>query len=196
MTTMLDLAPPAAEIARLLDGVWDDQLDATTPSVTPVAALLDHLMGLTLAFRVAAEKGPDLAPNGPEPSAGELDPDWRRELPKRLEALAEAWRDPAAWEGVTAAGGLTMPGDVAASVAVDELVLHGWDLAKATGQDFRCDDASTETVYEFTAAMSEPGQEDGRKGLFGPVVAVPAGASRLDHALGFSGRDPQWAPPG
>ena len=196
MTTMLDLAPPAAEIARLLDGVRDDQLDAITPSVTPVAGLLDHLMGLALAFRVAAEKGPDLAPNGPEPSANQLDPAWRIELPERLDALAAAWRDPAAWEGMTAVGGVTMPGGDAASVAVDELVLHGWDLAKATGQDFRCDDSSVDTVYAFTEAMSKPGEEAGRKGLFGPVVPVPADASRLDRALGFSGRDPSWAPPG
>ena len=196
MTTMLDLGPAAAEAARLLDGVRDDQLAAPTPSVTPVAALLDHLMGLTAAFRAAAEKAPDLAPDGPESSADQLDPGWRTELPKRLDALAEAWRDPAAWEGMTAAGGMTMPGEVTAAVAMDELVLHSWDLAKATGQDFRCDEASLEAVYAFTAEMSEPGQEADREGLFGPVVPVPADASRLDHTLGFSGRDPQWAPPG
>ena len=40
--------------------------------------------------------------------------------------LAAAWRDPAAWEGMTEAGGLRMPADVMGAVALDQLVLHGW----------------------------------------------------------------------
>ena len=58
---------------------------------------------------------------------------------ERLDQLAEAWADPAAWEGLTEAGGLTMPAEVAGTVALDEVVLHGWDLARATGQDDRLD---------------------------------------------------------
>ena len=48
--------------------------------------------------------------------------------------MAEAWQDPAAWEGMTAAGGVDLRGEVAGVVALDELVIHGWDLAKAIGR--------------------------------------------------------------
>lgn len=44
--------------------------------------------------------------------------------------MAGAWKDPAAWTGMTRAGGVDLPGEIAAAVAADELVLHGWDLAR------------------------------------------------------------------
>ncbi|WP_426563386.1 TIGR03086 family metal-binding protein [Angustibacter sp. McL0619] len=195
---MLDLNPAAQEVRRLLDGVQDDQLsDATPCEGRPVAAMLDHLMGLTLAFKWAATK--DLPPGAggrPQPAADSLDPDWRTVLPGRLDALAEAWQDPQAWTGMTEAGGIQLPGEVAGLVALDEVVLHGWDLARATGQSFRCDPASAEAVLGFTEASARPDQSPRREGLFGPVVRVPDDAPVLDRALGFAGRDPSWQAPG
>lgn len=193
MTTMLDLEPPASEVKRLLEGITDEQLSAPTPcESTPVAGLLDHLMGLTLAFRDAAAKtsGPDSGKASA--SAADLDPDWRTLLPQRLDELAAAWKDPAAWQGMTWAGGVELPAEVMGGVAVDELVLHGWDLARATGQSFSADPASTQACFEFTSAMSKPGEEAAREGLFGPVVEVADDAPMLERALGFSGRDPAW----
>lgn len=195
MTTMLDLDSPCRELKRLAAGVTDDQLGARTPCEHyTVGDLLDHLMGLTLAFREAATKsaGPESAAGPDGASVAHLDPDWRRRLPAQLDELVAAWKNPEAWEGMTEAGGVTLPADVMGSVVVDELVLHGWDLARGTGQPFTCDPDSTQACYEFTAAMSEPGQEDGRVGLFGPVVEVPSDAPLLHRALAFSGRDPSW----
>lgn len=192
--TILDLGPPARQLVTLVEGVADDQLTGPTPCAgTSVAALLDHLVGLTQAFRDAAEKTGG-AGGGPTASAADLAPDWRRRLPAQLDELAAAWRDPAAWEGTTEAGGVTMPAAVMGRVAVDELVLHGWDLARATGQPFACDPVSTQVVFEFTSLMSQPEEQAGREGLFGPVVDVPPDASLLHRALGLSGRDPAWTP--
>jgi uncharacterized protein (TIGR03086 family) len=111
-----------------------------------------------------------------------------------LEELVEAWRDPEAWEGMTEAGGVTMPAEVMGVVALDELVLHGWDLARATGQPFSCDPASTAAVLEFTRASAQPEHAASREGLFGPVVEVPEDAPPFERALGFAGRDPRWTP--
>ena len=198
--TMIDLEPAAREVARLLDGVTDDHLAGPTPCAgTPVAALLDHLMGLSLAFTWAARKttaaeaggdasGPGLA------TAEHLDPKWRTVLPQRLDDLVRAWREPAAWEGMTEAGGVRMPGEVTGIVALDEVVLHGWDLARATGQSYTCDPVSTAAVLSFTSAAAQPERAATREGLFGPVVEVPADASDFDRALGYAGRDPAWTP--
>jgi uncharacterized protein (TIGR03086 family) len=192
---VLDLDPATREVARLLAGVSDDDLAAPTPSDIPVGQLLDHLMGLTLAFTWAARKTvPEDGSQPPSSSAADLDPRWRSELPRRLDELAAAWRDPAAWEGMTEAGGVTMPAAAMGVVALDELVLHGWDLARGTGQDFRCDPASTAAVLDFTSASATPEQAPRRDGLFGPVVPMPADAPPLDRALGFAGRDPGWTP--
>jgi uncharacterized protein (TIGR03086 family) len=193
---VIDLESAAREVARLLDGVTEERLDDPTPCAgTSVAALLDHLMGLSLAFTWAARKTipPEGGP-GPRASAEYLDPQWRTLLPQRLDELVEAWRDPIAWEGMTEAGGVTMPAEQMGIVALDELVLHGWDLARATGQPFTCNPANTAAVLAFTSASALPDQAASREGLFGPVVEVPEDAPELDRALGFAGRDPAWTP--
>src|SRR5712691_1793457 len=107
----LDLQPAAGEVARLLEGISEEQLTWPTPcGDSSVATLLDHFMNLSLVFAAAARKTTDGAPSGPPvASAGNLDPDWRAALPKRLGELADAWRDPVAWEGITGAGGARMP---------------------------------------------------------------------------------------
>ena len=175
---MLDLDPAAREVARLLDGVPDDRLADPTPCAgTPVAQLLDHLMGLSLAFTWAARK--TAAEGGSRPPVVQRrrtsTRTWRTELPRRLDELAAAWRDPAAWEGMTEAGGVTMPAEVMGVVALDELVLHGWDLARATGQQFRCDPASTAAVLDFTAASAQPENAASREGSVRPGGAGARG---------------------
>src|SRR5262245_41061101 len=198
---MIDLGPAVSEVTRLVNGVTDDQMDAPTPCPDySVAALLDHFMGLSLAFTWAAHKStPTGKPgerSGPGPVTAEhLDPAWRTMIPQRLAGLAEAWREPAAWEGLTEAGGVRMPAEIMGVVALDELVLHGWDLARATGQPYHPDPASTAAVLEFTRASAQPDQLAARDGLFGPVIDVPEDAPAFDRALGFAGRDPAWTPP-
>jgi uncharacterized protein (TIGR03086 family) len=111
-----------------------------------------------------------------------------------LDALADAWSKPSAWEGMTEAGGVTMPGEVTGLVALDEVVLHGWDLVRATGQEFRCDPDRAEAVLGFTERSAKPDQAAMRTGLFGPVADVADDAPVFDRALGFAGRDPAWTP--
>ena len=188
--TVPDLEPAARRLAALLDGTPDSALSAPTPADGgPHPGLLDHLMGLTEAFRAAAAKVPQHA--APNASADDLDPDWRSALPKRLDALVAAWRDPAAAEGTATAGGVEMPAPQMAVVALDELVLHGWDLAKATGQPYEPDAADVAAIRGFVEQFGP----EGTPGLFGPAVAVPDDAPPFDRALGRSGRDPGWRPP-
>ncbi|MHB9862675.1 TIGR03086 family metal-binding protein [Streptomyces sp. YIM S03343] len=192
-TPAFDLGPQAAVIARLAAAVDDERLTGTTPCPgCAVHNMLGHLKGLSAAFRDAARKDLGaLTDSAPDATASEIGPGWRTELPKVLDELAEAWRDPAAWTGMTRAGGIDLPGAVAAAVAADELVIHGWDLARATGQAYEPDPAVLEVSYGFLlAAVDEPT----RGSIFGPVVPVPSDAPLLDRAVGLSGRDPGWRP--
>jgi uncharacterized protein (TIGR03086 family) len=186
---MIDLEPAAREVLRLLDGVRDERLGDSTPCEgMSVEGLLDHLMGLSLAFTWAARKTTpaDAGAAGSE----RLDPEWRTVLPQRLAGLVEAWREPSAWQGMAKAGGVEMPAEQLGVVALDELVMHGWDLARATGQEFTCEPGDAAAVLAFTRAITGEGAP--REGLFGPAVEVPEDASDLERALGFAGREPAW----
>lgn len=188
---MLDLHPATREVARLLEGVTDDQLSAPSPSDCDVATLLDHLMGLTLAFTWAAEKAtPPEASGAPAPSGANVDPDWRSVLPGRLDALADAWSKPLAWDGMTEAGGVALPGEVAALVALDEVVLHGWDLAQGSGRPLRVSDEVVDYVRGLAESVVPPGRS---RGAFGDEVAPPGDASPLDRLAAFAGRSPVGA---
>jgi len=190
----LDLAPQAAEVARVVAGVGDDQLGDPTPCAgTPVAGLLDHLVGLTYAFRLAAEKQP--LGGAPRASAEDLPDDWRQRLPNQLDSLVAAWQHPTAWEGLAEAGGVTMPAPAIARVALNEILVHGWDLAVATGQEYRADPASAQACLDFAVEFAA-GAPEARNGIYGPVVEVRDDAPVLDRLLGQTGRDPGWRPPG
>ena len=192
-TMSVDLTPQTTEVARVVAGVRDDQLTGPTPCTeTSVAALLDHLVGLTTAFRMAAEKTP--LDGRPHADAAHLPADWRTRLPEQLDALAAAWRNPSAWEGMAEAGGVQMPAPVAAAVALNEVTVHGWDLAVATGQQYRPDPAAVQACLEMVGPRSDPSQDP--EGLFGPVVTVPDDAPAFDRLLGQTGRHPGWTPSG
>lgn len=189
---MLDLGPAAREAAAVAAAVTDDQLIAPTPCTEySVSDLLAHLSGLSIAFRDAALKTDGSATPEIAVTAG-LDPQWRTSLPQRLDDLVTAWEAPEAWSGMTRAGGIDLPGEIAGVVALDEVVLHGWDLARATGRDYRCDPTTTRVIFDFTEQSATPAEADGRDGIFGPVVEVPADAPLFDRALGYAGRDPNW----
>ena len=192
MDSLVDLAPQAAVVADVIAGVRDEQLTDPTPCEgTPVAGLLDHFVGLTLAFRMGAEKTPQLG--APSAKAENLAPDWRTRLPEQLDALVAAWGKPAAWEGFTEVGGARLPAAAMGLVALNEVLVHGWDLAAATGQSYPADPQSAERCLAFVLDVAANAPEV-RSGMFGPVVPVGDDAPVLERLLGQTGRNPAWVP--
>ena len=183
-----DLGPAAAEVGRLADGVTAEHLDLPTPNPDwPVRMLLEHLVSLAGAFTDGARKVP--RHDAPE-VGGDLPDDWRDRLHAALDELADAWRDPAAWQGEATVGGVTLPAELTAAVATDELVVHGWDLAVATGRPYAPDPAMVRAALGFAEQFADlPG------GPFGPSRPVLPGAGDLDRLLALTGRDRDWTPP-
>ena len=191
----VDLEPAARRLADLVAGVSDGQLDAPTPcSDYRLGDLIHHVGGLALAFTAAARKDRGEASNRrSKGDASQLGSDWRERIPQDLATLAEAWRDPQAWSGMTRIAGLEMPGEAAGVFALDELVVHGWDVAQASGQPYDCEPTALEVVHNLVAQFSGPGMDQQRQGLFGPEVAVSDDAPLLDRVIGMTGRDPNWS---
>jgi uncharacterized protein (TIGR03086 family) len=189
-TTTLDLGPTTTEAARIAAAVRDGQLSGPTPCTDlSVAAVLHHLLTLSIAFAGAARKEPQ-GP-GPQPDAAQLPADWREQLPRHLDALAAAWRDPAAWEGQTEIAGITLPAATVGVIALNEVLVHGWDVAAATGQQYRPDDAAVRVCLDFAREIAANAREM-RDSMYGPVVPVPDDAPLLDRLIGQAGRDPRW----
>lgn len=188
------MMPATSMVAEVVGQIGDDQLAAPTPCRgMTVADLLDHVNGLCLAFSAAAAKDFAAASQPPAADGTHLITDWRDRIPDRLTRLAEAWQDAEAWQGMTRAGGLDMPADLAGRVAINEVVVHGWDIAAATGREYTCEPQVLEAPYAFvqSAVAQNP---NGSPGLFGPPVAVPDTAPLLDRLIGLTGRDPAWRP--
>jgi uncharacterized protein (TIGR03086 family) len=196
VTDLVDLEPATRRMAELIAGVPEGGLAGPTPCPAyTLGDLLDHVGGLTVAFTTAANKGFEEG-TSPPPSgdAARLGGDWRARIPRDLVLLAEAWRSPEAWTGRTEVGASQLPGELAGVVALDELVVHGWDLARSTGQPYECDRASLEVVHGFLVQLTAPEQQQMRSRIFGPVVDVPSDATLLARIIGLTGRDPAWSP--
>jgi uncharacterized protein (TIGR03086 family) len=181
-------------VAGLLDGVDDAALTGATPcGHYTQAQLINHLLGLCLAFTAAArgETGPhNDAPPGEPPT--DLAPGWRDELRQRLHVLAEAWSEETAWKGDALAGGVTLPAPIMGLVALNEVAVHGWDLASATGQPYTLDPVTVQILTAFTGQDAD--DQAAREGIYAPVVTIPASASPQDHLLALTGRNPAWSP--
>lgn len=194
--TSVALEPAARRMADLVVRIPDEMLDAPTPCEDfTLGHLLEHVDNAARTFRSAARKSGSDALAGAPGDGSQLGDDWRTRIPRDLAALVVAWRDPDAWEGMTQAAGVDLPGERAGRIALDELVLHGWDVAKATGQPYEPEQSSLEAVHEFIVELNQPANKEMRDNLFGPVVSVPDDASLLDRTLALTGRDPNWSLP-
>jgi uncharacterized protein (TIGR03086 family) len=83
---------------------------------------------------------------------------------------------------------------LSALITLGELIVHGWDLAKATGQAFDPDPGDLVPLHELTAKTFGAGDDTMRGTAFAPAVPVPRDAPMLDQILGLLGRDPAWTP--
>lgn len=187
-TPHFDLESATDAMVEIISGIGADDLTAATPSPgVTVRDLLFHVIGFTEAFRQGATKEGvgRSAPPAPAPDA-DLPAGWSELITTQLKALTEAWRDPAAWEGETEVGGVTAPAPAMAGFALNEVVMHSWDLARATGRRFEPADKDVAVLLE----QFRDTPREGTPGLFGPVVEVPADASPWERLLGLTGRDP------
>lgn len=68
-----------------------------------------------------------------------------------------------------------------------DILIHKWDLAKATNQATAMDSSMADVCYQVFAPMADQGRQGG---IFGPEVTVPMDASSRDKLLGLTGRTP------
>jgi uncharacterized protein (TIGR03086 family) len=73
----------------------------------------------------------------------------------------------------------------------NDIFMHTWDLARATGQDDRLDEDRCRMMFEGMEPLDEMLRQSGQ---YGARVPVPDDAGWQAKLLGFIGRDPEWRP--
>jgi uncharacterized protein (TIGR03086 family) len=192
--SIVDLGPAALRLGELVARTGDEQLGRPTPCPGyTVGDLIEHVGGVARAFAAAARKagGPyaELAPAG---DAAWLPADWRSVIPRDLAAAAAAWADPAAWAGMTRIAGADGPAEFAGLSLADELVVHGWDVARATGRPYDCEPEVLDAAEGFLVLVTSPAAPSGPDVMFGPPRPLPDDACSLDRVIALAGRDPGW----
>jgi uncharacterized protein (TIGR03086 family) len=179
----------ATVAAAVRGGVGADLAGLTPCNDWDLRTLLRHFVGTSGAF-VRAGRTKALDPDDPWGSNATLDEQsWADQLAGQVEAMGLAWNRPEAWTG--SIQGARMPAPAIGELGLIEVMLHGWDVARATGQSLR---VSEELGAELLRCL-EPTLDQGREfEVYGPEVPVAADAPAFAHALGLSGRDPDWRP--
>ncbi|MEV5985338.1 TIGR03086 family metal-binding protein [Streptomyces sp. NPDC052051] len=178
----------AAEAARVARGVTAERLsDPTHCPGWDVRALVNHWVLYTshgLEHRARRMTLPE------ELTARDFtaDPDWAQAYADQLDRAVAAWDDPAAWEGEIDLGMAKTPAAELAPMLVKELAVHGWDVAVATGQEYRVSEAAARLILDVVETHGDLyRQYDG----FAAPVPVPADTPVFARALAASGRNPR-----
>jgi uncharacterized protein (TIGR03086 family) len=179
-----------ADLAPMVGGITAGQLHDPTPCTElDVGQLRTHVLGWLTTFA-----GGFADPGGQSPldrlDGYTVPADPAAEVRSASATMAAAVRSGAATRPLRL-GDSAMPGDMALSMILWEYQVHGWDLARATGQPWSPPAEAAEESLEFAPGMlTDDYQGEGK--AFAPRVRVPATAPPLDRLLGLSGRDPAW----
>ncbi|WP_043619857.1 TIGR03086 family metal-binding protein [Nonomuraea candida] len=179
MHDMMPLMTRATEqTSALVRAVRQDQLGLPTPCADfDVKALIGHLEWVAEMLEPTALRG-ERVEQGP----------YAGDFPDRAERALASWSRPESWEGVSPAMG-GMPMTALAHMYLIDLVVHGWDLARATGRKHEPDPEAVPRIRQFADQMMEMGRQ---RGVFGEPVPVADDAPPFDRLLGLLGRDPAW----
>jgi uncharacterized protein (TIGR03086 family) len=202
----------------LIDGIALEQLHAPTPCPEfDVSQLINHILqAIHFTGALMSDEPIDMASvvasGPPDLMAG----DHRATYERTTKRLLGAFREPGALERTF---DLPWIGQAPASVLLwfhmNEIVVHGWELAMATGQpadvDVDVDVDIAEALYEnmkerigpeFRSTPLDPNDDPysmerslhAGGGPFGAPVPVPEDAPAFERLLAYTGRSATWSP--
>ena len=159
--------------AQKIAGVTD--LDTATPcDEWRLRDLLNHLLE-TQHFFLGNARGQDVSPPGQQPKQL-LGADPRADFDRARSDVLAAYSEP----GVIEKTGPSL------GIAFADALLHGWDVARATGQDDTMPEGLPQAAYEVIHGRFTDEQ---RVGVFKPEIAVRDDATPQQRLLGYVGRE-------
>ncbi|HEY0805355.1 MAG TPA: TIGR03086 family metal-binding protein [Pseudonocardiaceae bacterium] len=180
MTASVDqLALVLDENDRLVAAVRSDQWDAPTPCTDwTVRDLLNHVAGGNRMFAAALRGEPRPAPQPAD--------DLVTAVRDSTKDVVAAFRLPGVLAREVTVPFGTVPGAVALHLRITEILVHGWDLARATGQPVRFPADIIEQELAFTRGAIAGVPPERRP--FAPEQSVADDAPALDRLAALLGR--------
>ncbi|MDQ6674034.1 MAG: TIGR03086 family metal-binding protein [Chloroflexota bacterium] len=187
---------PIALLSRALDQtgalvarVRPDQARLPTPCrAWDVRALINHVVHDVQQFTMMARGGQWAAQD-----TDVIGDDWAGAYRQAAIALLAAWQQEGALDGTVQLPVGEVSGEWRVSQQIADLAVHGWDIARATGQATNLDPELAQVSLAWARQNLQP-QFRGAEGsgrAFGAEVVVPEDAPVYDRLAGFFGRDPR-----
>jgi uncharacterized protein (TIGR03086 family) len=174
-----------AWVRALADAVPADRLADPTPCTEyDVRDLLGHLVAGVERARVIGEGGDPQSM--PSIVIGVPDESWADALSTAEAKMATAWADDSLLDALVTVPWGRVPGRAAVWGYVSEALVHGWDLAVATGQEPEADPGTAEAVLAEMqrVLLAEP---RGGPVPFGAPVSPLPGAGPTERLANWCG---------
>jgi uncharacterized protein (TIGR03086 family) len=170
---------------KVVDGVRGDQMELPTPcDGWSVRELLNHIVGGNY-WAAELAGGKTIAEVGDRLDGDTLGDDPQGAYRESAQQAAAAFNAPGAMDAPCAVSYGPVPGSVYCGHRILDVVIHGWDLAKATGQDTTID---PELVDAIAAIVAPQIDMLAGSGLFGSTVGIPSDADAQTRLLAQLGR--------
>ena len=178
-----------AQAESIVAAVGQDQLGLPTPCPEyDVRTLLSHVVGGLTRIAVIGEGGDGLAV---VPRAdGVPDVGWLDAYRAAAARARTAWSDDTRLDALVEVPWGKVPGRIAVSGYVMEILTHAWDLAKATGQPTEGDPELAAYVLAIARRILPPEPRGGDEIPFGPVIDVDPDAAPYAQLAAWLGRQP------
>ena len=176
---------------EILAEVTPDTYGGSTPCESwTVREVANHLVEGANWFGLCVNGGaaPDPDPtHGVDYAAGDLLASYDEGVATSLAAFGA----PGAQERIIKLPFGEMPGAAFMGIATNDVFVHGWDLAKATGQNTDLDpEFAAQLLEQVRAFIPDAMRGPDGQAPFGLAVDPPAGASAADQLAAFLGRTP------
>lgn len=175
-----------AATTGLVANVRAEQFSNPTPCAElDVRALLNHLVAGNYRYVNIAHG----EPAEPVPLTGDfVHGDALTPYRKSAAAVSQAWAEPILLERTVHLPFGAVPGAVALGVHTVEAIVHGWDLARATGQPTELDPDLCAVAWQNAKNIDDSFRGPGRP--FGPAVPARSGATDTARLMAWLGRQP------
>jgi uncharacterized protein (TIGR03086 family) len=176
------LAIALEAVGVVIAGVRPGQWTAPTPCTEwDVRRVVEHLTGMNLVFTALLREEP---PPRREDRPSNEDPVTVYQDSSK--ALLQAFGQPEALERQYTSPMGSASGAERLQIRLYDLLAHGWDLSRATGQPLAVPDGVASSSLAFAQQQLE-GQS--RAGRFAAATAIDAQAPALDRLAAFLGRE-------